>query len=49
MTRKPVKPISYINRKGKTYSLHGAKRKTGKTVYVMKLSAQDALTELPER
>ena len=42
------KPVSYTNRKGKTYYLHAAKRKSGKTVYVMKLSSRDALTQLPE-
>ncbi|MCC6486168.1 MAG: hypothetical protein IT364_01595 [Candidatus Hydrogenedentes bacterium] len=43
-----VGPISYTNRKGKTYYLHAVTRKSGKTSYVMKLSEESALTELPE-
>ncbi|MCC6694365.1 MAG: sel1 repeat family protein [Candidatus Hydrogenedentes bacterium] len=43
-----VGPISYTNRKGKTYYLHAVTRKSGKTSYAMKLSEEGALTELPE-
>lgn len=43
-----VGPISYTNRKGKTYYLHAVTGKSGKTSYVMKLSEEGALTELPE-
>ena len=48
MMRKTVEPISHTNRKGKTYYLHAATRKSGKTVYVMKPSAEGGLTELPD-
>jgi hypothetical protein len=48
MTRKTTTPVSHTNRKGRTYYLHAAVRKSGKTVYVMKTSAQGALTKLPE-
>ncbi len=41
------KPVSYTNRKGKTYYLHAATTKTGKTRYVMTKTAEDALTKLP--
>jgi len=47
MTEEP-KAVSHTNRKGKTYYLHAALRKSGKTVYVMKTSAEGALAELPE-
>jgi len=40
--------IHYTNRKGKTYYLHPATTKAGKTRYVMTRSAEDALTKLPE-
>ena len=40
--------IHYINRKGKTYYLHTATTKAGKTRYVMTRVAEDAVTKLPE-
>jgi len=40
-------PVSYTNRKGKTYYLRAATTKTGKTRYVMTKTAESALTELP--
>lgn len=48
MTKKTATPVSHTNRKGRTYYLHAAVKKSGKTVYVMKLSDRGALTELPE-
>ena len=48
MATRPKKPVSYTNRQGRTYYLHAATRKSGKTVYVMKTTAAGALTELPE-
>ena len=48
MTMKSVKPVSYTNRKGKTYYLHAAVKKSGRTVYVMKTSPKGALTEVPQ-
>ena len=41
-------PVQHINRKVKTYYLHAATTKTGKTRYVMTRAREDALTELPE-
>jgi hypothetical protein len=40
--------IHYTNCKGKTYYLHAATTKTGKTRYVMTRTAENALTRLPE-
>jgi len=40
--------IHYTNCKGKTYYLHDAITKTGKTRYVMTRIAEGALTKLPE-
>ena len=42
------KPVSYTNRKGKTYYLHAATTKKGQTRYVMKRTPDGALGELPE-
>ena len=43
-----AKSIHYINRKGKTYYLHAATTKTGKTRYVMTKTEDGALTEIPK-
>ena len=40
-------PVSYTNRKGRTYYLHAASTKTGKMRYVMAKTPEGALTELP--
>ena len=41
-------PISYTNRKGKTYYLHQSTTKTGKPRYTMKAVKKGAETELPD-
>jgi hypothetical protein len=43
-----AEPIHYTNRKGKTYYLHAATTKTGRTRYVMTRAEDGALTKLPE-
>ena len=42
------KPVSYTNRKGKTYYLHAIVRKSGKTGYAMKTTPDGALTIIPD-
>ena len=43
-----IQPVSYTNRKGKTYYLHAAVKKSGALAYVMRSASEGALTELPE-
>lgn len=42
-----TEPVSYTNRKGRTYYLHAATTKTGKIRYVMAKTPEGALSELP--
>ena len=41
-------PFFYTNRKGRTFYLHKHETKKGKVRYLMKRTAKNALTELPE-